>query len=163
MINYIKTAYENSKLHKHNLIKKYKLKIIPGIKSQTEIINLLKNEFDLVEISSTDVEPIFWKHGVIKNVSYFNSNNDKNQFIIYKVLSNNKSKKLYSYARKMSELMDDDIIFIVFEKATNYMTSNVSKVQTKLLLLQGVSEYDYNNNTPVLINYIRMLEHYNVK
>ena len=41
-----------------------------------------------------------------------------------------------------------------------YMNSNCNKLLRKMLILRGVSEFDYNNETPEFIWYLRVLEEY---
>lgn len=158
-----KIKKENSKNYKKKLINKYKLKITPGIKTQNEIINSIKKQFDLIEAEIKEIEaiePIFWKHSVLENIFEINKNKDKLYFMIFKVLKNKKSKKLYNKAIKMSELFEDEFIFIVFEKSTNFMTTNFSKLQTKLFLEKGISQYDYENETSLFISYLIMLNNF---
>ena len=159
MIDRPLTKFENSKFYQKRLIKKYKPKLNVGINDFDKIIKLLSNEFDLSKISEDDVDSIFWQHAVLGDFSESESNSL--EFKIFKIRRNEKSIELYKYAEGTSEIIDDnDNIIIVFEESTSFMTSNCNKILRKMLILHGVSEFDYNNETPLFIWYLRELDSY---
>lgn len=135
------TFIENSRLYKNHLIKKYKPHITPKINSQEEIIALLEQEFDLVRACVDDIEPIFWKIGVLFNLEEYNT--DSYEFEILKIKRNEKSESFYQYFLKWDEISDDENIFVIFEKNTDFMTTKCNKLIAKMILLKGVSQYDY--------------------
>ncbi len=155
MITYLLTKYENSKFYQNRLIKKHKPKLNVGTRSFDEIIELLSKEFDLLKIEADEVDSTFWKYGVLENIS----DSSALQFKIFEIKRNEKSIALYQYAEEVHGIVDDNIV-IVFEESTKYMTSNCDNVYTKMFILQGVSEFDYNNETPEFILYLRVLDGY---
>lgn len=150
----IKTKYENSELYKKKLIKKYKAIIKPGYKTQDEILKLLKNKFDLVEITVNDISDSFWECCVISN---FNNVSDLH-FSIYKVLYNDRSKKIYKNTPELCCNELDEFIFLVFEQSSEYFISNSNVLTSMMILERGISEYDYINNTPSFVFYLKMLD-----
>lgn len=67
-----------------------------------------------------------------------------------------RAKSLYNSAESRAEVENDDIIFVL-EETTEFMVSNSNMLNMLLILLKGVSDFDYNNETPVFENYVRIL------
>lgn len=151
---------KRSKLYKQKLIKKYKPKITPRVRTHAELIELLKKEFDLTKINADEVEPNFWKYGVMENVSYDGVPNSSLRFQIFRIERNEKSKMLYISAKKEFQVDDDENIIVVFESKTKYMTSNFNRLLCKLFLFEGVSDFDYENETPEFMGYLDLLNDY---
>ena len=69
-----------------------------------------------------------------------------------------KSKNYYDQAFLHGALEEDELIRIVFEKNTGYIECQSQELYKELRLLQGVSQYDIENNTSVFWDYCTLLE-----
>lgn len=148
--------YENSKFFKKRLIAKYKKNLTPGLKSTFELIKVLKSNYNIQEISYKDVDPVFWEHSVFDNLESL-QNGKTYQFCVFKVIRDSKSRKIY---RLWDEIVESDYIFVIFEKLTGYITSNCNQLLLFLIIKRGIEKYDYDNNTPVMIHYLMLLNEF---
>ncbi|MCL6479491.1 MAG: hypothetical protein K6T65_13985 [Peptococcaceae bacterium] len=147
------------------LIVKYKHKIIPGEKNVDELIEYLKRKVDIVEISATElVNPIlqFITYNVVHCIrnKQLKLTADELNFIAYKLIRNDKSTSYYQNDYVHVGEQEDDIIFVVLETKTGSIYSNSNKLQLELFVEQGVSQYDYDNETLMLVSYLSYLDRY---
>lgn len=147
------------------LITKYKHKIIPGEKNADELIEHLKKKVYIVEIPPTElVNPILesitynFVH-CIRNKQLKLTAGELN-LVAYKLIRNDKSTSYYQNDYVHVGEQEDDIIFVVFETRTGSIYSNSDKLQLELFVEQGVSEYDYDNETLMLVSYLSYLDRY---
>ena len=82
---------------------------------------------------------------------------DMIDFEIYRVVRNSKSEALYACEKYD---LDDDDIFIIFEEHNNFFISNSQIVEMLLIIKEGVSAEDYENETPEFLNYIRVCRYF---
>lgn len=82
---------------------------------------------------------------------------DMIDFEIYRVVRNSKSEALYACEKYD---LDDDDIFIIFEEHNNFFISNSQIVEMLLIIKEGVSAEDYENETSEFLNYIRVCRYF---
>lgn len=70
------------------------------------------------------------------------------KFYAYRVEDSTASKRYYQ------EMDDDEKIYVYIEEISRYIESNSSGLFTELELYKGISQYDYDNNTDKLIEYL---------
>lgn len=86
---------------------------------------------------------------------------DDLNFVAYKIIKNPKSNSYYQYDyAHLFDFQEDNFIFVVFETKTGVIHSNSGKLLLELHIKQGVSQYDYDNETVLFIDYLSSLEHY---
>lgn len=139
-------------------------KITPGEKSVENLIDFLKGKVDIVETEITELTKSIFKH-IIHNAVHGNQNqknltaNELN-FIVYKVLKNNRSNSYYqSYIPKVDH-SEDVTIYVVFEKKTRGIYTNSNILFLELSIERGVSQYDYDNDTDLFKGYLFYLDSY---
>ena len=147
--------YENSEFYKNKLIKRYKPLITPGVKSQDELIISLEKHFDLEQTDKAVMSKTFLELCVMGNIDC--DEPDMIDFEIYRVVRNSKSEALYACEKYD---LDDDDIFIIFEEHNNFFISNSQIVEMLLIIKEGVSAEDYENETPEFLNYIRVCRYF---
>lgn len=147
--------FENSEFYKNKLIKRYKPLITPGVKSQDELIVSLEKHFDLEETDKAVMSKTFLELCVMGNIDC--DEPDMLDFQIFKVVKNEKSEALYACEKYD---LDDDDIFIIFEEHNNFFISNSQIVEMLLIIKEGISLEDYENETPEFINYIRCCRYF---
>lgn len=153
----LKMQYENSSYYKKKLIKKYKKKLTPGMKTTLELIQILNNNYNTQEILSESINPVFWKYSVFSNLESSQNKKETYCFKIFKIIRDNKSEKMYRFWEKID---DSDFIFVIFETNTGFITGNCHLLLQFLIIERGIGNYDYKNNTSVMINYLMNLHHY---
>lgn len=144
----------NSKIYRYYLIKKYGSKVNVGIKENELIVKLLVKEYDLEKIEIKNLDNIFLKHAILDNVDASNCD-----ICVYRIINNSKSRSIYNYAYNNSELNNEDII-IAFENISDFIVSNLNIVQTYLILIKGISEFDYKHKTGAFFSYINILDYF---
>jgi len=151
--------------NRDRLKKKYKHKITPGEKSVEELIEHLKHKVDIVEIATTELRKSILQH-IIYNVincirNQQNLSADELNILAYKLIKNGKSNSYYqcNYAH-ISDDEEDDIIYVVIETKTGAIHSNSSKLLLELFVEQGISQYDYDNETLIFDAYLGYLDWY---
>lgn len=147
--------FENSEFYKNKLIKRYKPLITPGVKSQEELIVSLEKHFDLEETDKAVMSKSFLELCVMGNIDC--DEPDMIDFQIFKVVRNEKSEALYACEQYD---LDDNDIFIIFEENNNFFISNSQIVEMLLIIKEGISDEDYENETPEFINYIRVCRYF---
>lgn len=81
---------------------------------------------------------------------------DKLKFVVYKLVRNDKSILYYQNDYVHVGGREDDF----FETKTGSVYSNSNKLQLELFIKQGISKYDYDNETSMLIFYLSYLDQY---
>ncbi|WP_324823188.1 hypothetical protein [Sinanaerobacter sp. ZZT-01] len=150
-------------MDKDKLYAKYKEQVLPGEKSLDQIIDFLKNKVDIEQINF-NILPENIRSGSIYNVIHSLRNErikektENLDFLVYKMIKNDRSSIYYSSYIHTSPNQDYDIIYLIIEKSTMCLQSNCNRLITELLIYQGVSEYDYTNKTLMLYSYFSILE-----
>ena len=70
------------------------------------------------------------------------------KFYAYRVEDSTASKEYYQ------EMDDEEKIYVYIDETSGYIESNCSGLFTELALYKGISQYDYDNNTDKLIEYL---------
>lgn len=146
------------------LIKKYKPQIVCGERNIAQIWEYLKERVDLSPMALEDIEPN--ERGLIlKNISTSMVNEELKlspedfQLRISRIVKNEKSRPYYQCRYlQMWENPAEDCIFVLAEAQTGYIHSNSNKLQLELLVAQGISEYDYVNETMRFVAYLSYLD-----
>ena len=89
-----------------------------------------------------------------------NLTTDDLNFVTYKILKNPKSNSYYQYNYAHLSVQGDDFIFVIFETRTGVIHCNSSKLMLELHIEQGISQFDYDNETILLIDYLSSLDQY---
>ena len=146
------------------LIAEYKPKIIPKSKNIMELQKWLECNVAVERMSVTDFTPAFINH-LYYNVVHSHRNEELQlseedfDFIAYR-LCPVESNAEYAKALKATH---EKYIYVVFETKTDFILSNSSKLFLELMIQCGVSQYDYDNNTLRLLEYVSCLNRYEKK
>jgi len=122
----------------------FKSAIPIGVKSTSELIELLKAKVDIKEITQNDLfgytmkAAIFNANHCILNESLQISPNDMS-FIIFRVIQNEKSILYYNDTPP-----EEKFVYAIFEIHTGYTTSNSNQLFLDLELARGVSQQEYD-------------------
>lgn len=132
------------------LIKKYKNPSIIGEKSIEEVITYLKQKFVIKDITQniSDIEMKICRFNIMHSLDGENILPENIKFHAYRVEDSTASKRYYQ------EMDDDEKIYVYIEEVSGYIESNSSGLFTELELYKGISQYDYDNNTDKLIEYL---------
>ena len=132
------------------LIKKYKNPSIIGEKSIEEVIDYLKQKFVIKDITQniSDIEMKICRFNIMHSLDGENILPENIKFYAYRVEDSTASKRYYQ------EMDDDEKIYVYIEEISRYFESNSSGLFTELELYKGISQYDYDNNTDKLIEYL---------
>nr|WP_294698766.1 hypothetical protein [uncultured Anaerostipes sp.] len=132
------------------LIKKYKNPSIIGEKSIEEVIDYLKQKFVIKDITQniSDIEMKICRFNIMHSLDGENILPENIKFYAYRVEDSTASKRYYQ------EMDDDEKIYVYIEEISRYIESNSSGLFTELELYKGISQYDYDNNTDKLIEYL---------
>ena len=133
-----------------SLIKKYKNPSIIGEKSIEEVIDYLKQKFIIKDITQniSDIEMKICRFNIMHSLDGENISSEDIKFHAYRVEDSMASKEYYQ------EMDDEEKIYVYIDEATGYIESNCSGLFTELALYKGISQYDYDNNTDKLIEYL---------
>jgi hypothetical protein len=145
---------------KEKLLLKYKSAIIPQ-KTFEEIQIWLKNKYDVEEISLSEFTSTFIKHMKFNALHAITNKTqqltpDDFKFVAYKLLDTEKNKFYNNIL--FIDGFTEKIVYIILERKTGYNLVNHSKIQLELTIAQGISQYDYENDTDVLLNYISCMD-----
>ncbi|WP_449241317.1 hypothetical protein [Desulfoscipio gibsoniae] len=150
----------------NDLIKKYKHKIMPREKSVEELIDYLKHKTDIVEIATTALLESYVKLMIfniihcLRNEKFAIPAHEFN-FVAYKIIRNHKSNPYYQHDYvHFFDVQEDDFIFVIFETKTGVIHCNSGRLMLELHIEQGVSQYDYDNETLLFIDYLCSLDLY---
>ncbi|OLA34871.1 MAG: hypothetical protein BHW38_02175 [Firmicutes bacterium CAG:321_26_22] len=126
-----------------SLIKKYKNPSIIGEKSIEEVIAYLKQKFVIKDITQkiSDIEIKRFKFNIVHSLDGENISPENIKFYAA-------SKEYYQ------EMDDEEKIYVYIDETSGYIESNCSGLFTELALYKGISQYDYDNNTDKLIEYL---------
>lgn len=132
------------------LIKKYKNPSIIGEKSIEEVIAYLKQKFVIKDITQkiSDIEIKRFKFNIVHSLDGENISPENIKFHAYRVEDSTVSKEYYQ------EMDDEEKIYVYIDETSGYIESNCSGLFTELALYKGISQYDYDNNTDKLIEYL---------
>lgn len=133
-----------------SLVKKYKNPSIIGEKSIEEVIAYLKQKFVIKDITQkiSDIEIKRFKFNIVHSLDGENISPENIKFYAYRVEDSTASKEYYQ------EMDDEEKIYVYIDETSGYIESNCSGLFTELALYKGISQYDYDNNTDKLIEYL---------
>ena len=133
-----------------SLIKKYKNPSIIGEKSIEEVIAYFKQKFVIKDITQkiSDIEIKRFKFNIVHSLDGENISPENIKFYAYRVEDSTASKEYYQ------EMDDEEKIYVYIDETSGYIESNCSGLFTELALYKGISQYDYDNNTDKLIEYL---------
>ena len=133
-----------------SLIKKYKNPSIIGEKSIEEVIAYLKQKFVIKDSTQkiSDIEIKRFKFNIVHSLDGENISPENIKFYAYRVEDSTASKEYYQ------EMDDEEKIYVYIDETSGYIESNCSGLFTELALYKGISQYDYDNNTDKLIEYL---------
>lgn len=133
-----------------SLIKKYKNPSIIGEKSIEEVIAYLKQKFVIKDITQkiSDIEIKRFKFNIVHSLDGENISPENIKFYAYRVEDSTASKEYYQ------EMDDEEKIYVYIDETSGYIESNCSGLFTEFALYKGISQYDYDNNTDKLIEYL---------
>lgn len=125
-------------------IKMFKHLIPIGERDSKDLIDYLKNKFDLVEIDFSEL-PSYKKNMLRENAKYYVGNVKLNveikemSFRLFKIIENEKSIE-YVDPR---EAEYGNFLFFILEEKTKYMYTNSGKLLIEMTYVSGVSEESY--------------------
>lgn len=125
-------------------IKMFKHLIPIGERDSKDLIDYLKNKFDLVEIDFSEL-PSYKKNMLSENAKYYVGNVKLNveikdmSFRLFKIIENEKSIE-YVDPR---EAEYGNFLFFILEEMTKYMYTNSGKLLIEMTYVSGVSEESY--------------------
>lgn len=125
-------------------IKMFKHLIPIGERDSKDLIDYLKNKFDLVEIDFSEL-PSYKKNMLRENAKYYVGNVKLNieikdmSFRLFKIIENEKSIE-YVDPR---EAENGNFLFFILEEKTKYMYTNSGKLLIEMTYVSGVSEESY--------------------
>ena len=142
-----------------NLIALYKPQIIPQQKSISDLQTWLQKRFDVEEIPLSEFSDAFWKQLTFSATNAitnrrFKITNDKLNFIAYRLPLTEKNKAFLNGTRNVK----DQFIYVIFESNTGFISTNHAHLHLELSVEQGISQYDYDNDTEMLIYYITCMD-----
>ena len=132
------------------LIKKYKDPSIIGERSVEEVINYLKQKFIIKDIKqniSDDQKKVFI-FNIIHSIHGENILPKDIKIHAYSIECSTSSKIYYE------EMNDDMKIYVYIDEYTGCIESNSVRLFIELALYKRISQYDYDNNTDKLIEYL---------
>lgn len=127
----------------------------PWCKVTGRAYHSLEKHFDIELTDKAVMSKTFLELCVMGNIDC--DEPDMIDFEIYRVVRNSKSEALYACEKYD---LDDDDIFIIFEEHNNFFISNSQIVEMLLIIKEGVSAEDYENETPEFLNYIRVCRYF---
>ena len=125
-------------------IKMFKHLIPIGERDSKDLIDYLKNKFDLVEIDFSEL-PSYKRNMLSENAKYYVGNVKLNvairdmSFRIFKIIENEKSIE-YVDPR---EAEHGNFLFFILEEKTKYMSTNSGKLLTEMTYISGISKESY--------------------
>lgn len=142
-----------------NIIAFYKSQIIPQYKDIVALRSWLNKHLDIEEVPLTEFSNSFIKQ---LNFSATNAITNKElklkaeqfQFVSYRLLPTDKN---YVYNAVLSKTREK-YIYVIIERNTGYISTNNAQLHLELTIEQGVSQYDYDNNTDMLLYYITCVD-----
>ncbi len=166
--------------NKDVLIKKYKDLIRPVQKTTQEHINWLKmiadiEKIELSKFSRWDID-MFYKNTYYSLLNLtpktkelksnfaednFSAKYKSDEFIFhcYRLLRNEKNNVYYNN-NYVHNFTDENVnyIYVIFEEKTGVFYCNSNKLALELIISKGVTKYDYDNDTILLIELLSSIE-----
>jgi len=139
-------------------IKMFKHLIPIGERDSKDLINYLKNKFDLVELNFSELPP-YKKYMLSESAKYSVGNIKLNveikdmSFRLFKIIENEKSIE-YVDPR---EAEYGNFLFLVVEEKTKYMSTNSGRLLTEMIYISGLSEESYLEEDLVFKNLLSFL------
>lgn len=139
-------------------IKMFKHLIPIGERDSKDLIDYLKNKFDLVEIDFSEL-PSYKKNMLRENAKYYVGNVKLNveikdmSFRLFKIIENEKSIE-YVDPR---EAEHGNFLFFILEEKTKYMSTNSGRLLTEMIYISGVSKESYLEEDLVFKNLLSFL------
>ena len=125
-------------------IKMFKHLIPIGQRDSKDLIDYLKNKFDIVEMDFSEL-PSYKKDMLRESAKYYVGNDKLNveikdmSFRYFKIIENEKSIE-YVDPR---EAEYGDFLFLILEEKTKYISSNSGRLLTEMTYVSGVSKESY--------------------
>ena len=125
-------------------IKMFKHLIPIGERDSKDLINYLKNKFDLVELNFSELPP-YKKYMISENAKHCLANVKLNveiedmSFRFFKIIENEKSVEYVD----PHEAEHGNFLFFIIEEKTKYMYSNSGKLLIEMTYVSGVSKESY--------------------
>lgn len=139
-------------------IKMFKHLIPIGERDSKDLIDYLKNKFDLVEINFSEL-PSYKKDMLSESAKYSMENDKLNverkdmSFRFFKIIENEKSIE-YVDPR---EAEYGNFLFLILEEKTKYMSSNSGKLLIEMTYISGISMESYLEEDLVFKNLLSFL------
>ena len=133
-----------SKMDYKTQIKMFKHLIPIGERDSKDLINYLKNKFDVVEIDFSEL-PSYKRDMLSENAKYFVGNIKLNveiedmSFRFFKIIENEKSIEYVD----PHEAEYGNFLFFILEEKTKYMSTNSGKLLTEMTYISGISKESY--------------------
>lgn len=142
-----------------NLIALYKPQIIPQHKDVSDLCSWLNSHLDIEEFPFTEFSNSFINQLNFSAVNAITNQKlkltaEQFQFVSYRLLPTEKNRVYNASLGNTGE----KYIYVIFERNTGYISTNNALLQLELSVEQGVSQYDYDNNTDIFLYYITCLE-----
>lgn len=142
-----------------NLIALYKPQIIPQQKNILELHGWLSShfnieEFPLTEFSNSFIKQLYFSVANAITNEKLRLKAEQFQFVSYRLLPTDKNCVYNAVLHKIGE----KYIYVIFEKNTGYISTNNAQLHLELSVEQGVSQYDYDNNTDIFLYYITCID-----
>ena len=125
-------------------IKMFKHLIPIGERDSKDLINYLKNKFDLVELNFSEL-PSYKRDMLRENAKHSVGNIKLNieikdmSFRVFKIIENEKS---IEYVDPL-EAEYGNFLFFILEEKTKYMSTNSGRLLTEMIYISGVSKESY--------------------
>ena len=121
-------------------IKMFKHLIPIGERDSKDLINYLKNKFDVVEINFSELPP-YKRDMLSENAKYYVGNVEIKEmsFRLFKIIENEKSIEYVD----PHEAEHGNFLFFIIEEKTKYMCSNSGKLLIEMKYVSGVSKESY--------------------
>lgn len=118
------------------------------------MIAYLKQKFVIKDITQniSDIEIKICRFNIVHSLDGENISPENIKFHVYSVEDSTASKEYYQ------EMDDEEKIYVYIDETSGYIESNCSGLFTELALYKGISQYDYDNNTDKLIEYLTHCE-----
>lgn len=151
--------------YKQELIDKYKHLVKPGKKTIDELTEFLIKKASAIQIDFSSLLDITRKGlimGITPHIEERNLNLkvDDLNFLVFILPHNGQDSTYYQYPYRPTSIdgYGDDLICIILERNTDYISCNCSRLFLDVVLERGISEYDYDNDTIELLIYLSRIE-----
>lgn len=142
---------------------KHKSKLFANKKSTLEIINYIKDKFNLNEMEKDTIK--YQQQVEIAKINCMNAESYRNRvkyedmsITTYEIIKDSLSADFYLTYDNNSSISSILPIFLIIELNTGYFYSNSNDLMEHLILYQGISQDDIDNNTGNLTLYLRLID-----